>query len=258
MSGPTKTTSEISWLRIGAEGAAIVISILLAFSIDAWWDTHRDRNEEQEILLSLEAEFSAYVEYFESRVLFSDLRLRRLRYLLDGSIDNGAPIPPDTLDLAFLSIMLAETFDPGRSARDALISSGRLELVSDRELRERLAAWEHEVDELRDNQLAVRTYVLEILVPFLAGRGLPLSRPLSMTTFWDVHPDAPLEVRTAPRRPEMTPELIALYRRTVADSVFQGLLAYRYFWDAGSSKDYRALLQSASAIVDLIRQPEKL
>ena len=46
----------IPWGRLVAEGAAIVISILLAFSIDAWWDNRKDIAEEREILLGLEAD----------------------------------------------------------------------------------------------------------------------------------------------------------------------------------------------------------
>ena len=40
-----------------AEGAAIVVSILLAFAIDAWWEERQERTEEQQILLDLADEF---------------------------------------------------------------------------------------------------------------------------------------------------------------------------------------------------------
>jgi hypothetical protein len=35
--------NNIPWKRLSAEGLAIVVSILLAFWIDAWWDTRKDR-----------------------------------------------------------------------------------------------------------------------------------------------------------------------------------------------------------------------
>ena len=47
----------IAWRQISVETFAIVVSILLAFSIDAWWDGRKDRQQEQEILLGLEIEF---------------------------------------------------------------------------------------------------------------------------------------------------------------------------------------------------------
>jgi hypothetical protein len=33
----------IDWKRISAEAAAVVVSILIAFSIDAWWQERSER-----------------------------------------------------------------------------------------------------------------------------------------------------------------------------------------------------------------------
>ncbi len=51
------TDSNIAWGRLVAESAAIVVSILLAFTIDAWWADRKDRVEEVRILEALKAEF---------------------------------------------------------------------------------------------------------------------------------------------------------------------------------------------------------
>ena len=52
-------SNNIQWKRISAEGAAIVVSILLAFSIEAWWDERRDGASERVMLSSLLAELHA-------------------------------------------------------------------------------------------------------------------------------------------------------------------------------------------------------
>ncbi|MEK0326403.1 MAG: hypothetical protein QQN63_11935, partial [Nitrosopumilus sp.] len=51
--------------------------------------------------------------------------------------------------------LTATPLDPGSGVRDALISSGRLELIRSEELRSRLAEWESLVDEVRE---AVKVY----------------------------------------------------------------------------------------------------
>ena len=55
--GPVGTdgqlTQGIAWKRIAAEGVAIVVSILLAFAIDAAWDASRERAEERQALSGL-------------------------------------------------------------------------------------------------------------------------------------------------------------------------------------------------------------
>lgn len=46
-------TSNIPWFRIGAESVAIVSSILLAFTIDAYWDGRQERRQEAEYLAAI-------------------------------------------------------------------------------------------------------------------------------------------------------------------------------------------------------------
>ena len=53
------------WSRLVVEGLVIVGSILLAFAIDAGWDAHRQRADEQAVLASLEAEFVSNLETLE-------------------------------------------------------------------------------------------------------------------------------------------------------------------------------------------------
>ncbi|MFC1531282.1 hypothetical protein ACFL5T_03470 [Gemmatimonadota bacterium] len=50
------------WLQILAEGTAIMLSILLAFGIEAWWAERGERLEEREVMHGLATEFSAYHE----------------------------------------------------------------------------------------------------------------------------------------------------------------------------------------------------
>jgi len=50
---PLNRLKDISWLRIFTEEAAIVVSILLAFSINAWWDDRQRSIDERVILKTL-------------------------------------------------------------------------------------------------------------------------------------------------------------------------------------------------------------
>jgi len=43
-------TQSIPWKRISVEAAAIVASILMAFTIDAWW-SDRQRDEAERVVL---------------------------------------------------------------------------------------------------------------------------------------------------------------------------------------------------------------
>ena len=54
---PTDNTQRIPWLRIFVEGLVIVVSILLAFGIDAWWDERGENRQEQALLQGLVKDF---------------------------------------------------------------------------------------------------------------------------------------------------------------------------------------------------------
>ena len=52
-------TKQVPWVRIVAEGIAIVISILLAFAIQAWWEGQGERDRRDAILLGLASDLAA-------------------------------------------------------------------------------------------------------------------------------------------------------------------------------------------------------
>ena len=61
-------TKQIPWLRVSVEGVVIVLSILLAFGIDAWWDGVQERTAEQSVLRGLVIDFEANLEALKSTI----------------------------------------------------------------------------------------------------------------------------------------------------------------------------------------------
>lgn len=62
--------TSIPWPHIFAEGVAIVVSILLAFGIQAWWDGRQEREEERQLLETLVAELQRNKEIVAGRKQF--------------------------------------------------------------------------------------------------------------------------------------------------------------------------------------------
>ena len=54
-------SEKVAWKRLSVEMAAIVGSILLAFSIEAWWEERQNRVEEASALERLRIEFELIV-----------------------------------------------------------------------------------------------------------------------------------------------------------------------------------------------------
>ena len=75
-------TRSIPWPRIFAEGFAIVLSILLAFGIQAWWEERQDRAVEQALLTGLvedlrqdSADYAGFAAVYRDRVTGADFLL---------------------------------------------------------------------------------------------------------------------------------------------------------------------------------------
>ena len=184
----TSTAKKIPWFRMTAEGAAIVVSILLAFAIDAWWEGLREREEQREILQGLGEEFSTYENVLNGSLATNRRLEAHISRLLAWSNEDEPVVAAAAADSVLLSLIMTPTFDPGQGARDALITSGRLELIESRELRNSLAAWDNRVDQVREGELTGRGLVLNTIIPFLASKGIHVGRGYALSPFGDWWP----------------------------------------------------------------------
>jgi hypothetical protein len=216
---------QIPWLRVFVEGVVIVGSILLAFGLQAWWEGRQENTEAVEMLLGLQADFDGHRSVFE-RSLGNYVGIQAdLRILMDPV--RAAELSVERLDSAFYRIITAPTLDLGSGTRDAVVMSGRLELIENEELRGRLAGWERFVDEVRDMQLMMRDYSWNHLAPFVASNGAPMGRAMATRTDWPVAHIGGEEARRG-------------YDGVMRDSGFQSLLSMRYatsFWHVGAFEE---------------------
>lgn len=162
-------SKSIPWKRLTAEAAAIVISILLAFWIDAWWDERKDKLEEQEILIGLEVEFVDLRDRLDQWAQFNRTGVQFIERFLSDSVSE---MNLRSIESAFTYASLVNVLDQG-GALDALLASGRLERISDRSIRIRLVKWPDWLEDIHTNDMSSRSYVLSEIVPYLAKYGFP-------------------------------------------------------------------------------------
>ena len=161
----------IPWKRLSAEGAAIVVSILLAFWIDAWWDARNDLAEEREILVGLEVEFVDLRARLDQWSKFNRVGMAVIEEYLSDSVTE---MDPESIEWVFAYAYLVNVLDQG-GALDALLASGRLERISDRDLRARLAKWPDWLEDIHTNDLSFRDYGMQQIIPFMTRHGIPLA-----------------------------------------------------------------------------------
>ncbi len=158
----------VPWLRIITEGVAIVASILLAFSIDAWWQRRAELEQANALVISLYADFEASQAHLE-RWLIGTRRIHgATTELLDhiSSAERGEEISvPIELIVGTLG---APTYSPTDSTLDAAVSSGQIELIEDSEIRSILALWRQQLADTSEDELLIREIVVHHLVPELS------------------------------------------------------------------------------------------
>lgn len=141
--------------RLG-EAVAIVLSILVAFGIDAGWDEWQDRQEEVELLAALRSEFEV------NRGLVREVIDVHERSMAD--IELAARLGPadyDTMSVETASrIVLAFanpwTFDPALGTTETLIGSGRIGLIRNREIAEMLTTFVNFVEDAEEDADFIR------------------------------------------------------------------------------------------------------
>jgi len=150
----------------------IIASILAAFALDAWWENAQERVEERETLQALAVEFSAAretIRFYRSSqerilagvTLVSDSLHRALER---GS--NSVTVPDTALALAHIP----PTTSVSLGTLSGLISSGRLGIIQDRELRAALGSWGNELAELTEEETDSRALAFGDLDRVLRAR----------------------------------------------------------------------------------------
>ena len=231
----------IPWNSIAAESIAIVVSILLAFTIDAWWEERKERRFEQEALASLQSEYEGHRLSIKRQIEFHDDSMRAIAAMMAACQDGEFEITGFTIDDALYFFRVPVTTDLGTGVRDAIISAGRIEVLGDRELRYELAAWDSVLLEVTDNQVFSSDYVRETVLPYLTRMGIPASGVMDQREGrpW------PVPARWLADEPETTARLFG-------DPEFCSMLETRYGLMDHTRSEYDELLEAIERILDRI------
>jgi len=212
------------------EVVLIVGSILLAFAIDAAWDERQTAQEADDLLAVLRTEFEANrAELTRHRDRWVGAKAATGRLLVAQA--TGEIPPPVVMDSLISGFMTPTTFDAPEGTLAIAAGGGKLTLLRDAELRNLLATWPGMVSEVRDNELAMREFILRVITPYLAEAGVSLARSRALVGERPFEPDAPMAATDAWPAPLPSDAAVAgAYARILRDPAFEPLLVTRYGW----------------------------
>jgi len=218
------------------EMVLIVASILLAFALDSWWQDRKDAHEEVQLLQGLQEEFTQNRQTLEYYLEFNQRGIQQLTVLTAAASSGYWEQGPVSPDKAMEGLVIPPTSDLGSGVLSTLITSGRLDLLRDQVLRNKLAAWNGIYGELQDDELLARQFVFDTVLPYLVEMGVPLRGPLASAGQW---PTQARETDTDPAR----------YQRLLDDPRFASLVDIRLAYRIHTSKEFGEVMEMVEGIL---------
>jgi hypothetical protein len=164
--------------RLAVEGAVIVVSVLVAFAVDAWWDGYQQRRSVEGYVASIVGELDAISARIDRSV--------RLAAVAEGAarswLSDAENVTPDSLNALLGGMVMWATADLTVPSIRTLLNSGQISLIEDHELRSWLEAFPTEVQDFEEEETGSISFLDAAFVPYLAASGVSLgnSDPLGM------------------------------------------------------------------------------
>ena len=163
-------TRRSEWLRRGAEGLTIIVSILLALAADTAWSYRRDRVEERQLLEGLRTEFAGAAAEVASDLVARAEILRQVETLLQARHDPALAPTPESVPEIVTALIDWRFYTPAHAILDDAMSSGRLDLIRSDEVRMALMSYVQERGRVPVFDELERDFVASRLEPYLASR----------------------------------------------------------------------------------------
>ena len=181
-----------------SEGVLIVLSILLAFGIEAGWNQRGERVAEVEALRGLLDDFTENAERLRAtRASHVVIRDAGVRLLAMTGPDATASASDLTLDTLVMNLIGGPKVFPVTATYDALIASGRIDLLQSAELRRELAQWTALITDLGEIEREARAQMDQRLLPFVWDYVPIVTLDLNVLPSYE---DSELQVSRFPRR----------------------------------------------------------
>ncbi|WP_405231751.1 hypothetical protein [Lentisalinibacter salinarum] len=230
--------TRLDWRSALLDGLAVLLGILLAFAIDAWWDVRGEREEARAYLAAIETELVSNRE-----ALVEELEVIRSWVVQSEGFLNDvvAPDASPTYDQIREMVWLTgpdRTTPVARAAIDDLVSSGGFRVIEAPELRRALADYVRALDDDASELEDVRDFFNLHILPYHIAEG-------SFTEFdWEAYVDLP----ESPVSFEMN---TAAFTR---NRVYANLLISRILEFGNLIESHRVLIKRIDTVLELMEK----
>lgn len=141
--------------RFASEAVVIVVSILLAFWIDAWWDNRQARMTEMMVLESIREEAEENRLELDRLLRRSGTQFDRIDSFLGLTPDELRSLPQDSVAPWISAMVVTWTYDGDDSAAGLFLGSSAPVTQHAREVRIVLARWVRILEDMEEEKATV-------------------------------------------------------------------------------------------------------
>jgi hypothetical protein len=187
---------EIPWVKISAEGVAIVVSILLAFGIQAWWEDKQTQLAEREVLSALIADLEEKRSQIPWGRQFADAIMQSAERLISVALNDSAHMESNEIDRLLGDLWwynVPEQWTTG--FLESLALSGQLSTISNARLRNSLGELRINLHNVGRYASDDKEFVMRRQLPYLSENAF-LPQILNAVDHTPGHPEEPYVHRT--------------------------------------------------------------
>ena len=156
--------------KFAIESAAIISSILIAFSIDSYWDLHKQEQSRKTVISALEKDFEKTYQELENSITHKNNVVDTMAKIILLPEASVMALNVKESRKMINTLTTVYTYLPPTASVESLVSSGELNNISNQKLRESLASYRFELESLRRTQKWVLDTTNHRTIPFLAER----------------------------------------------------------------------------------------
>ena len=136
-----------------AEALTITVSILLAFSIDAWWDGVQEANLDRAHMVSVLRELETTTDLLDDAVRLHALTMDRAEAVLEMTSKGELIGSSRDLDALIDELFNSYQINAPTGALRAATLSGTIARIEDQELKSLLLGWEGRIEDLLEEEI---------------------------------------------------------------------------------------------------------
>ena len=156
--------TQIHWKRISVESIAIVLSILLAFWIDAWWDEYQARKEFQQVLAALESGFSENLGLIDTNITDANKDIEILKRFFETNPEDIDQFPEDQRSSTLTAMWRPATLPLNNFLLTMMLDAESLKSLENHSLQQTIADWRFEVAELDERRERLSEHEQDVLL----------------------------------------------------------------------------------------------